>query len=91
MNSLYVMLFFRFNSAIVNMQEGWVIAGEIEDNDQQKSLLKKHITSGKIVYFKKMGKMTLKREAWKVEKLSAFSTIKLFNTETIRGCQSDYI
>jgi hypothetical protein len=86
MNTLYLMLFFSFDIDIVNMQEGYVIVGEIENKDQQKWLLKEHITRGEIVYFNKTGKMSLKREARKVEKLSACSTIKLFNTESIRGC-----
>jgi hypothetical protein len=86
MSTLYLMLFFSFDSVIVNMQEGYVIAGEIENKYQQKQLLKEHITIGEIVFFNKKGKMSLKREAWKVEKLSACSTIKLFNTESIRGC-----
>jgi hypothetical protein len=70
------------------MQKECFIAGEIEDNDQQESLLKKRVTQGEIVCFKKTGEMTLKRVAWKVEKLSAFRIIKLFKTEIIRGCQS---
>jgi hypothetical protein len=79
-----VLLFFSFDRVIVNMQEGCVIVGEIEDNDQQKSLLKKRIIRGKIVHFKKMCKMSLKKEAWKGENLSAFSRISWFISETIR-------
>jgi hypothetical protein len=36
MNTLYLMLFFSFDIDIVNMQEGYVIVGEIENKDQQK-------------------------------------------------------
>jgi hypothetical protein len=88
MNTLCMMLFFSFDSVIVNVQEGCVIAGKIEDNEQQKSPLKKHITRGGIVYFKKRCKMSLKKEGWNGANLSVFSTIKLSNSKTVRSIKA---
>ena len=73
--------FFSFDNVIVNMQEGCVIAIEIEDNDQQKSLWKRRIIKGLTVCFKKTCKMLLIREVWKGENLSGFSAISFFISE----------
>jgi mono/diheme cytochrome c family protein len=53
MNTVYLILFFSFNIGIAKMQQGWFIASEIENNDQQKLRLKESISRGKIVYLKK--------------------------------------
>jgi hypothetical protein len=58
---------------------------------QKKALFREQITLGKIVYFKKIFKLLLRREPRNVEKLSALNRIKLFNIETKRRCQSSYI